>query len=163
MKWDLCCESSGAGRRRYAYQRQTKERLGCEAVTYICALWPCSGRVQPAPRRRLGKGRRRLHRHSKAPLCPSRDACVHRQRTMASSSSGLSAPASEQSSRASTPGPAEKTPDDSSKLKTFVGILKKYAPIALFVLLVSLGRLTVSPGLSVSPTLPLSASLCPLS
>jgi hypothetical protein len=48
---------------------------------------------------------------------------------MASSSSGLSAPASEQSSRASTPGPAaamgEKTPDDSSKLKTFVGILKK--------------------------------------
>jgi hypothetical protein len=48
---------------------------------------------------------------------------------MASSSSGLSAPASEQSSRASTPGPGaavgEKTPDDSSKLKTFVGILKK--------------------------------------
>jgi len=48
---------------------------------------------------------------------------------MASSSSGLSAPASEQSSRASTPGPGaamgEKMPDDSSKLKTFVGILKK--------------------------------------
>ncbi|KAH0014856.1 hypothetical protein KCU71_g13276, partial [Aureobasidium melanogenum] len=51
---------------------------------------------------------------------------------MASSSSGLSAPPSEQSSRASTPGPsaAEKTPDDSSKLKTFVGILKKFIGVS---------------------------------
>ncbi|KAI5205941.1 hypothetical protein AUEXF2481DRAFT_3121 [Aureobasidium subglaciale EXF-2481] len=53
---------------------------------------------------------------------------------MASSSSGLSAPPSEQSSRASTPGPGaalgEKTPDDSSKLKTFVGILKKFIGVS---------------------------------